>query len=193
MLRDHGQSTKYHHDISGYNGRLDALQAGILRVKLRHLPAWNQQRVERALEYDRLFAAAGATVIRPYTPGYSRPVYHLYVVRVADRDRVQQALGDAGIGTGIHYPIPLHLCKAYGGFLFCNGAFPIAEQSALEILSLPMFPGLSPESQKQVASVLMEATGPVERAAGMMHAPFAQGLTFSNPSSATPQSESANQ
>src|SRR6185436_10682505 len=112
MLRDHGQSSKYHHDISGYNGRLDAVQAGILRVKLRHLATWNQQRVERALEYDRLFGEAGATVIRPHTPDYSRPVYHLYVVRVADRDHVQRELTAAGIGTGIHYPVPLHLCKA---------------------------------------------------------------------------------
>jgi len=166
MLRDHGQSSKYHHDISGYNGRLDAVQAGILSVKLRHLTRWNQQRVERALEYDRLFAGADASVIRPHTPDHSRPVHHLYVVRVADRDRVQQELTAAGIGTGIHYPIPLHLCKAYGGLLFRRGDFPIAEQAASEILSLPMFPGLSPDSQRRVAEVLLQATSaPMRRSA----------------------------
>ena len=193
MLRDHGQSTKYHHDISGYNGRLDALQAGILRVKLRHLQAWNQQRVDRALEYDRLFADAGATVIRPHTPDYSRPVYHLYVVRVADRDRVQQKLTEAGIGTGIHYPIPLHLSKAYGGLLFRIGTFPNAEQSAREILSLPMFPGLSPESQEHVATVLMEAAGPVDLVPGIVHAPLADGLRFNSQGLTASSPESANQ
>lgn len=160
MLRDHGQSSKYHHDISGYNGRLDAVQAGILRVKLRHLATWNQQRVERALEYDRLFGEAGATVIRPHTPDYSRPVYHLYVVRVADRDRVQRELTAAGIGTGIHYPVPLHLCKAYGALFFRKGDFPIAERAASEILSLPMFPGLSLDSQRRVVETLLDATSP---------------------------------
>lgn len=157
MLRDHGQSAKYHHDIPGYNGRLDAIQAGILRVKLRHLVKWNRQRLQRARAYDRLLANTGERVIRPHTPGSSRPVYHLYVVRVPDRDRVQQELTASGIGTGIHYPIPLHLCKAYGGLLFRSGDFPIAERAAREILSLPMFPGLTLESQRRVLAELVRA------------------------------------
>src|SRR2546427_12471623 len=113
MLRDHGQSKKYIHDIEGYNGRLDALQAGLLRVKLRHLAKWNEQRRELARAYDELFAQAAETGVAPHVPAWSRPGYHLYVVRVADRERLQQDLAAAGIGTGIHYPIPLHLVKAY--------------------------------------------------------------------------------
>src|SRR5438034_7448885 len=109
MLRDHGQSKKYFHDISGYNGRLDAIQAGFLRVKLRHLTTWNEQRRAHADAYHDLFAGNDGSVVLPHVPRWSRPVYHLYVVRLGDRERVQQQLTAAGIGTGIHYPIPLHL------------------------------------------------------------------------------------
>jgi dTDP-4-amino-4,6-dideoxygalactose transaminase len=162
MLRDHGQSAKYHHNVLGYNGRLDAIQAGILRVKLRSLVKWNRQRVQRARAYDQLFASASDRVVRPHTPDWSRPVYHLYVVRVADRDRVQQELTTAGIGTGIHYPTPLHLCKAHGGLLFRSGDFPIAERAAREILSLPMFPGLTLESQRRVSAELVRAVSDID-------------------------------
>ena len=115
MLRDHGQSKKYDHDIEGYNGRLDALQAGVLSVKLRHLPTWNEQRSQAARTYDALFADAGNDCVLPGVPAWSRPVWHLYVVRVAERDALQKQLTAAGIGTGIHYPIPLHLSTAYDG------------------------------------------------------------------------------
>src|SRR5947199_197925 len=108
MLRDHGQSRKYFHDIEGYNGRLDAIQAGLLRVKLRHLAKWNEQRRERARDYDELFANAEGAVVLPHVPIWSRPVYHLYVVRVSDREQLQMGLTAAGIGTGIHYPVPVH-------------------------------------------------------------------------------------
>jgi dTDP-4-amino-4,6-dideoxygalactose transaminase/predicted glycosyltransferase len=154
MLRDHGQSKKYFHDMPGYNGRLDAIQAGFLRIKLRHLTAWNEQRRERARAYRELFAGAGSSVVLPHVPQSSRPVYHLYVVRVRDRERIQQELGAAGIGTGIHYPIPLHLSKAYEGLSFRRGDFPVAERLASEILSLPMFPGLSRDSQQRVVAEL---------------------------------------
>jgi dTDP-4-amino-4,6-dideoxygalactose transaminase len=157
MLRDHGQSRKYFHDLSGYNGRLDAIQAGILRVKLRHLAKWNQERRQRAYEYKKLFASAGGAVILQYVPLESRPVHHLYVVRVADRDRVQAHLTAAGIGTAIHYPVPLHLAKAYEGLSFRPGDFPIAERVASEILSLPMFPNIRFDSQRRVASALLES------------------------------------
>src|SRR3989442_6487279 len=100
MLRDHGQSRKYCHDTEGYNGRLDAIQAGILRAKLRHLPKWNDQRRENARRYDELFAAADGALTLPYVPAWSRPVPHLYVVGVADRDCLQADLTRAGIGTG---------------------------------------------------------------------------------------------
>src|SRR5205823_3110662 len=143
MLRDHGQSRKYFHDIEGYNGRLDAIQAGVLRVKLRHLAKWNDQRRERARGYDELLASTEKTVVRPHVPSWSRPVYHLYVVRVEDRERLQKDLAAAGIGTGLHYPIPLHLAKAYEALGFRPGDFPVAEQAASQVLSLPMYPELS--------------------------------------------------
>ena len=113
MLRDHGQATKYYHDVEGYNGRLDAIQAGLLHVKLAHLPKWTAQRRERAAEYNRLLESADTAVVAPYEPSWSRAVYHLYVVRTADREGLMDHLKKAGIGTGIHYPIPLHLQKAY--------------------------------------------------------------------------------
>jgi dTDP-4-amino-4,6-dideoxygalactose transaminase len=162
MLRDHGQSKKYFHDMSGYNGRLDAIQAGLLRVKLRHLGTWNQQRREKAEAYGRLLAAARGAVGLPFVPHWSRPVHHLYVVRVKERERVQQQLTDAGIGTGIHYPIPLHLSKAYEGLSFRPGDFPVAERAAAEILSLPMFPGLPLDSQQRVAAELMDSAGALD-------------------------------
>jgi len=158
MLRDHGQSKKYFHDMSGYNGRLDAIQAAFLRVKLRRLAAWNEQRRERAEAYGRLFAGAGAAAGLPHVPEWSRPVYHLYVVRVQERERVQEQLTSAGIGTGIHYPIPLHLSKAYEGLFLRAGEFPVAERAAAEILSLPMFPGLPFESQQRVVAEVAKAT-----------------------------------
>ena len=158
MLRDHGQSKKYFHDMSGYNGRLDAIQAAFLRVKLRHLSSWNEQRRAHARAYQELFAGSDGAVVLPHVPTWSRPVYHLYVVRISDRERVQQQLTAAGIGTGIHYPIPLHLCKAYEE-LFCHpGDFPVAERAAGEILSLPMFPGLSHDGQRRVVSEMRRST-----------------------------------
>jgi dTDP-4-amino-4,6-dideoxygalactose transaminase len=157
MLRDHGQSAKYLHDMEGYNGRLDAIQAGFLRVKLRHLAKWNDERRERALEYDQLFADDGDTVIVPHVPSWSRPVYHLYAVRVADRGQVQKELAAAGIGSGIHYPVPLHLLTAYAALAFAPGDFPVSERVASEVLSLPMFPGLSAEQQARVAACVQQS------------------------------------
>jgi dTDP-4-amino-4,6-dideoxygalactose transaminase len=158
MLRDHGQSQKYFHDIEGYNGRLDAIQAGLLRVKLRHLAKWNEQRRELARTYDELLSEAKETVVLPHIPSWSRPIFHLYVVRVADRDRLQKDLAAAGIGTGIHYPIPLHLVKAYAAQGFRAGDFPLSEQAANQVLSLPMFPGLSSEQQERVAACVLAST-----------------------------------
>ena len=157
MLRDHGQSRKYFHDLEGYNGRLDAIQAGVLRVKLRHLAKWNEQRRERARGYDELFADSAGAVALQQVPSWSRPVYHLYAVRVADRERLQADLTAAGIGTGIHYPIPVHLLKAYEALGFRPGDFPVAEQAASQVLSLPMFPGLSPEQQRRVVTEVSQS------------------------------------
>jgi dTDP-4-amino-4,6-dideoxygalactose transaminase len=159
MLRDHGQSAKYYHDIEGYNGRLDSIQAGFLLVKLRHLAKWNEQRREVARRYDDLLADVKETVVRPHVPSWSRPVYHLYVVRVEDRERLQEDLAAARIGTGIHYPIPLHLLRAYEALGFRAGDFPVAERAAAQILSLPMFPGLTLEQQERVVTCVLESTG----------------------------------
>jgi dTDP-4-amino-4,6-dideoxygalactose transaminase len=150
MLRDHGQAKKYYHDIEGYNGRLDALQAGLLHAKLTHLAKWNAQRRERAAEYNRLFAAAGEVVAPPFEPSWSRAAYHLYVIRTEDRDGMGAHLKAAGIGTGIHYPIPLHMQKAYRALGYREGDFRVAEQVAAEILSLPMYPHLGRNEQECV-------------------------------------------
>ena len=151
MLRDHGQAKKYYHDIEGYNGRLDSIQTGILSVKLKHLADWNAQRRERAAEYKRLFEKTRTGIHTPFEPSWSRAVYHLYVVRAADRAGLMSHLKDAGIGTGIHYPIPLHLQKAYESLGYQMGDFPITERVAREIVSMPMFPQLKAEQQATVA------------------------------------------
>jgi dTDP-4-amino-4,6-dideoxygalactose transaminase len=156
-IRDHGQTRKYCHDIEGYNGRLDAIQAAILRVKLRHLDQWTEQRRKHARTYDVLFADCEADVQVPARRSWSRPVYHLYVIRVACRERVQNDLDSVGIGTGIHYPIPLHLTNAYACLGYRQGAFPVTERIAAGILSLPMFPGLTLNQQRRVVKVVAQS------------------------------------
>jgi dTDP-4-amino-4,6-dideoxygalactose transaminase len=155
VLRDHGQAKKYYHDMEGYNGRLDAMQAGFLHVKLAHLASWNASRRERASEYNKLLASAEGSVIRPFEPSWSRAVYHLYVVRMHDREGMMKHLKDAGIGTGIHYPIPLHMQKAYDYLNYRQGDFPISEKVASEIVSLPMYPNLQPQQQARVAEEML--------------------------------------
>ncbi|MGB6429966.1 MAG: DegT/DnrJ/EryC1/StrS family aminotransferase [Candidatus Acidiferrales bacterium] len=156
MLRDHGSIKKYYHDIEGYNGRLDSIQAGMLRVKLRHLSKWNEQRRECAGRYNELLAQLPGSVKLPYEPSYSRSVYHLYVVSASNRVGLQDHLNAAGIGTGIHYPIPLHLQNAYRELKYKLGDFPISEQAAAQVLSLPMYAGLRADQQSQVAETMME-------------------------------------
>lgn len=155
MLRDHGQAKKYYHDVEGYNGRLDAIQAGLLHTKLGHLAKWNAQRRERAAEYHRLFAGSDDAVILPFEPSWSRSVYHLYVVRTEDRDGLMNHLKNVGIGSGIHYPIPLHLQKAYTGLNYRRGDLPTAEKAAAEIVSLSMFPQLTAEQQARVVAEVL--------------------------------------
>jgi dTDP-4-amino-4,6-dideoxygalactose transaminase len=157
VLRDHGQAQKYYHNVEGYNGRLDAIQAGLLRVKLRHLAKWNAQRRERAAEYDRLLAG-NVHVTRPDEPSWSKAVYHLYVIRSSDRQGMARHLKAAGIGTGIHYPVPLHMQQAYRSFHYEPGDFPVARRAADEILSLPMFPQLQAAQQARVAEEILAFT-----------------------------------
>jgi dTDP-4-amino-4,6-dideoxygalactose transaminase len=155
-LRDHGQAKKYYHDLEGYNGRLDAIQAGILQVKLAHLAKWNAQRREHALEYNRLLSAAATSVILPYEPSWSRAVYHLYVVRAGDREGIMAHLKSRGVGTGIHYPIPLHLQKAYTSLGYRVGDFPVCEKISDQIVSLPMFPQLTAKQQARVVKEVVQ-------------------------------------
>jgi dTDP-4-amino-4,6-dideoxygalactose transaminase len=148
-VRDHGQIKKYYHDMEGYNGRLDAIQAAILHAKLPHVNGWNALRRERAEEYNRLMSNEEAVRI-PFEPSWSRGVYHLYVVRTNHREELMEYLKGVGIGTGIHYPVPLHLQKAYVSLSYNQGDFPVTESVTPEILSLPMFPQLTAGQQGRV-------------------------------------------
>ncbi len=154
MLRDHGQARKYYHDVEGYNGRLDAIQAGILTCKLRHVAHWNQQRRECADRYKKVLSPLTENLVLPNQS--SRSVYHLYVVRYAQREELQAHLAGNHIGTAIHYPIPLHLQNAYRDLGFRKGDFPVAEKLASEILSLPMYPTLQPEQQQRIADSIRQ-------------------------------------
>ncbi|MFZ5877409.1 MAG: DegT/DnrJ/EryC1/StrS family aminotransferase [Nitrospirota bacterium] len=153
MIRDHGQVKKYFHDVEGYNGRLDAIQAGLLSVKLKYLSGWNESRHRLASRYNDLLKGV-AEVVTPVEPQWARSVWHLYVIRVPNRDDVQKRLSEHGIATGLHYPLPLHLQRAYADLGYKSGDFPVTEKVAREILSLPMFPGLTESQQQRVAECL---------------------------------------
>jgi dTDP-4-amino-4,6-dideoxygalactose transaminase len=169
MLRDHGQSKKYVHDIEGYNGRLDAIQAGILRVKLRRLPGWNRKRRQSASRYSQMFESVPDLVTVPYEPERARSVHHVYAIRVRSRDRLRADLAVAGISAQIHYPTPLHLQNAYADTGHHEGDLPVAEAVAAEIISLPMYPGLTVSQQRHVAASVIASLStrkPVERHVG---------------------------
>jgi dTDP-4-amino-4,6-dideoxygalactose transaminase len=153
MLRDHGQAKKYHHDMEGYNGRCDALQAAALRVKLKNLPAWNDARRKNAQRYFELLKNIDG-VKAPKVANGCKHVYHLFVVQVDNRDAVAEALKKKGISTGLHYPIPLHLQKAYVPMKTSAGSFPVTEAYAKRLLSLPMFPELKEEQLAYVCEEL---------------------------------------
>lgn len=142
MIRDHGQAQKYYHKIEGFNGRLDALQAAFLRVKLRRLDQWNEKRREAADRYNEMLSRTfdEDRLVTPFEPAWSRSVYHLYVVQSADRDSLSRSLNGNGIQTGLHYPIPLHLQECYRGWHYGAGSLPVTERVAARIVSLPMFP-----------------------------------------------------
>jgi dTDP-4-amino-4,6-dideoxygalactose transaminase len=152
LLANHGRRDKYRHLTIGYNYRLDALQAAVLRVKLKHLDNWNQQRRSNARRYDELLADCG--VITPQTKPYAEHVYHLYVIRTERRDELRNFLAQAGIRTGIHYPLPLHLQPAYSFLGYQPGDFPVAENCARTVLSLPMYPELEPAAMEQVVETI---------------------------------------
>ena len=152
ILRNYGQREKYQHVVRGYNRRLDSLQAAVLRVKLRHLDTWNGARRQHAELYERFLA--GSEVVTPVEASYAEAVWHLYVIRVRDRDALAKHLANLGIASGIHYPIPIHLQPAYRDLGYTKGDFPITEQYAEHIISLPMYPELDASSIKHVAEAV---------------------------------------
>lgn len=149
ILRDHGQSRKYWHDVIGVNGRMDGLQGAVLEVKLRYLAAWNEARRRNAAIYNRLLEGVEG-VVTPREMEYGRHVYHIYAIRVQDRQGLMDALTGRGVSCGIHYPVPVHLQDAYQFLGIGKGAFPVAERCAEEFVSLPMFPELSEEQIEKV-------------------------------------------
>ncbi|NQV01290.1 MAG: DegT/DnrJ/EryC1/StrS family aminotransferase, partial [Bacteroidia bacterium] len=155
MLRDHGQTKKYYHMLEGYNGRCDALQAAVLRVKLKELPQWNEARRRHAKMYDELLGEV-LSVTLPKSAKTCLPVYHLYVIQIDNRDDIAAALNSRGIGTGLHYPVSLHLQKAYAHLDLHEGAFPVAEKCAKRLLTLPMFPELTEDQIIYVCECVKE-------------------------------------
>ena len=158
MLRDHGQPKKYYHDIEGYNGRLDSIQAGILRVKLRFLSEWNEKRRGAAGRYREFLGDGGQAVVMPYEPEWTNAIYHLFVVRVPDRAEAMDCLSDSGVGTGIHYPIALPNLKAYSYLRHNGNDFPESTKASQEIVSLPMFPELEEKQIQFIAEEIKEFT-----------------------------------
>ena len=155
MIRDHGQHRKYFHDLEGYNGRLDAIQAGVLRIKLKWLGQWNKLRRENAAYYHELLSEIPSVTLLTEAE-FAESVYHLYVILVDDRDGLQKFLDSKGIATGLHYPLPLHLQKAYTDLGYNEGDFPITENIAGRLLSLPMFPELTQNQIRYVCDKIKE-------------------------------------
>jgi dTDP-4-amino-4,6-dideoxygalactose transaminase len=158
VLRDHGQSPKYHHILNGWNCRMDGVQAAVLSVKLHHLDKANLLRRERASLYDDAFADSDG-VVTPTEAGYARHVYHVYAIRVQRRDELLRFLAAKGIGCGVHYPIPIHVQDAWRSLGYSEGAFPVAENLADEFLSLPIFPELTEEQIEHVVRCVREMRG----------------------------------
>lgn len=162
MLREHGQSRKYYHDVIGWNGRLDGIQGAILSIKLKHLETWTEARRAHAKAYSQAFAHVHG-VLTPKEASYARHVYHLYVLRLKDRDDALKNLAANGVNCAIHYPLPLHLQAAYAGLGYSRGAFPVSERCAEEIISLPMYPELTPSD---ISTVTRELIAEVQKTSG---------------------------
>jgi dTDP-4-amino-4,6-dideoxygalactose transaminase len=156
ILRDHGQVRKYHHAMVGWNCRMDGIQAAILRIKLRHLDQANERRRTHARQYEQLFQGL-EEVVPPLEAACGRHVYHIYPIRVRERNEVMRLLEEKGIGCGIHYPVPIHLQKAYQGLGYRAGAFPVSERICAELISLPMFPELTRAQVELVVDAVRES------------------------------------
>jgi dTDP-4-amino-4,6-dideoxygalactose transaminase len=154
LLRDHGSDRKYHHEIIGYNFRLEGLQGAVLATKLKYLDRWNELRREHAAQYNHLLR--DSALVLPAEADYAHHIYHLYVVQCDARDSLQEYLAARGVQTGIHYPIPVHLQQAYSSLGYKRGDFPHAELQSARVLSLPMFPELEPEQINYVAESIFE-------------------------------------
>jgi dTDP-4-amino-4,6-dideoxygalactose transaminase len=154
MLRDWGAEKKYHHVLKGFNYRMDGIQGAILRVKLRHLERWTEARRSHARAYGRLLAGSGVGI--PQEASYARHVFHVYAVRTSDRQTLQRTLQANGVGSGIHYPIPVHLQPAYADLGYTAGSFPESERAAAEVLSLPMYPELTHTKLEMVAAAIRQ-------------------------------------
>ena len=152
VLRDHGQAQKYYHSVIGWNARMDGIQGAVLRIKLQHLAANNEKRRAHAKAYNDSLAGIRGLQLPNVAP-YGKSVYHLYVVRVKDRNELSKKLGARGVSTALHYPVPIHLQQAYASLGLKRGAFPVAERCADEVLSLPMFPELT---SQQIQHVIQE-------------------------------------
>ena len=155
-LRNYGSDVKYHHPELGFNSRLDTLQAIVLKAKLRLLSSWNEQRQIAAQRYYEMLAGVSGVQLPQTMPG-NEHVWHLYVIRVTDRDKVSRRLRDMNIGTGIHYPMPIHMLGAFRYLGYARGDFPVSEQAATEVLSLPMYPTITVDQQAQVVEALRRA------------------------------------
>jgi len=156
LLGAHGSPAKYQHPVLGFNSRMDTLQAVVLNAKLARLSAWNEARRQAAARYHQLLSTVEGVAL-PVTAPDNVHVWHLYVVRVARRDDVLSSLHADGIGAGIHYPTPVHLTGAFEHLGHHAGDFPVAEQTAGELLSLPLFPEITEDQQERVASALSKA------------------------------------
>jgi len=148
-FRDHGQAKKYYHQVVGWNGRMDGIQGAILSIKLKHLNAWTEARRSHAKAYSTVLTHTHG-VLAPKEASYGKHVYHLYVLRVKNRDDLLKKLADKGVNCAIHYPVPLHLQEAYASLGLGRGSYPISERCAEEIISLPMFPELTVEEIRTV-------------------------------------------
>lgn len=153
MLRDWGAEQKYHHVLKGYNYRMDGVQGAVLGVKMNYIEGWTEQRRQHAARYNALL---GDSFVVPQEASDRRHVYHVYAIRHPQRDQLQRFLAERDIQTGIHYPIPVHLQSCFSGLGYKAGDFPLAEQVANEVLSLPLFPEMTVEQQDQVVAALME-------------------------------------
>lgn len=156
VLRNYGSRQRYVNEVQGYNSRLDPVQAAVLRVKLRHLPEWNSRRARIAARYNDALVHCGLEL--PFVPNWAEPVWHLYCVRHAQRDRLRERLADIGVETLIHYPIPPHLQRAYARLGYAKGAFPVAETMAETLLSLPIGPAMSDAQVSYVIEKVIAAT-----------------------------------